>query len=52
MRGCRSASGWRTGFLYAQSLRPAFGHFAQGFVPALIARELLLPDFRLANAVC
>ena len=36
------------GVLHVQALQAIFGHFAQGFIPAVVAREILIRTFRLA----
>ena len=40
--GCRSASGWRTGSDSTGITTTGIGHLAQGFIPAIVAREILI----------
>ena len=42
MRACRSASGCRTCSSLERNPYDRIGHFMQGFVPAMVAREILL----------
>ena len=42
MQKCRCLTGYRDAFGLARNNYDKLGHFAQGFIPAMVAREILL----------